>query len=338
MATTRFLCAGVIAAVIAGAGLAGALPEVYSKQGRYPVTTTVLTVQRSEGIGLPFQCTVYYPTNEGAGGGRCTDVASCYLQSIGTAQNAPVADAGNFPLVAFGLNTFISGQEVYGSTMRHIASHGFVVAATNSRYIQPAAEAIEMVDCINELEKQQTQASSKFHNKLDLKAGVGVLGYSQGGAASLDTAARLGDRCSGCITQHAQPSMMASQIKCPVFLHSGDQDSLTGIMKAMIWSGVRTPKVRPRPLPLSPLPPPLPPPSPPRLSFFLRLTPSFCFHDLPLPGLCHHEGGSPPDPRASLALGPLVPGLALPLPQGGRQGRGVHLGKRRHCGVTQVSE
>ena len=146
MATTRFLCAGVIAAVIAGAGLAGALPEVYSKQGRYPVTTTVLTVQRSEGIGLPFQCTVYYPTNEGAGGGRCTDVASCYLQSIGTAQNAPVADAGNFPLVAFGLNTFISGQEVYGSTMRHIASHGFVVAATNSRYIQPAAEAIDVSD------------------------------------------------------------------------------------------------------------------------------------------------------------------------------------------------
>lgn len=100
-----------------------------------------------------------------------------------------------------------------------------------------------MVDCINELEKQQNDKNSKFFQKLNLKVGVGTLGYSQGGAASLDTAARLGDRCAACITQHAQPSMMANTIKCPVFLHSGDQDSLTGIMKPMIWAAVRTPKV-----------------------------------------------------------------------------------------------
>ncbi len=155
-----------------GVRVAGALPATYAQQGAYPVATTVLTVPRSEGIGLPFQCTVYFPTNAGAGGGRCTDVATCYLQSVSMAgQDHPVASAaegGGFPLVAFGLNTFISGQEVYGSTMRHIASHGFVVAATNSRYIQPAAEAIEMVDCINALEKQQREAGSKFFQKLNL--------------------------------------------------------------------------------------------------------------------------------------------------------------------------
>ncbi|QDZ18333.1 DLH domain-containing protein [Chloropicon primus] len=240
---------GVLASLFAAIALsslavvARALPEAYAQQGNYPVTTTVLTVPRSEGLGLPFQCTVYYPTNAGAGGGKCTDVASCYLQSVSTPQDAPVSSDGNFPLVAFGLNTFISGQEVYGSTMRHIASHGFVVAATNSRFIQPAAEAIEMVDCIRALQRQQNEAGSKFYQKLNLGVKVGVLGYSQGGAASLDTAARLGDDCAACITQHAQPSMMASQIKCPVFMHSGDQDSLTGIMKAMIWGGVRTPKV-----------------------------------------------------------------------------------------------
>jgi hypothetical protein len=239
-----FLLVLAIAIACNSNNVAVALPAVYGQQGSYPVATTVLTVQKSEGLGI-FQCTVYYPTNSGAGGGRCNDIASCYLQSVSLAgQDVPVASGGGgFPLVAFGLNTFISGQEVYGSTMRHIASHGFVVAATNSRYIQPAAEAVEMVDCINELEKMQTAAGSKFHQKLNLGVGVGVLGYSQGGAASLDTAARLGSRCAGCITQHAQPSMMASQIKCPVFLHSGDADSLTGIMKAMIWSGVKTPKV-----------------------------------------------------------------------------------------------
>lgn len=124
----------VLPLVLALAQLTHALPGKYGAQGDYPVATTVLTVPRSEGIGLPFQCTVYYPTDAGGGGGRCHDVASCYLQSVSLAgQNAAVASGQTFPLVAFGLNTFISGQEVYGSTMRHIASHGFVVIATNSR-------------------------------------------------------------------------------------------------------------------------------------------------------------------------------------------------------------
>ena len=243
--TPRTRMAAVLAMILFALAVcapASALPESYSQQGGFTVTTTVMTAPRSEGLGLPVQCTVYYPTSAGSAGGRCTDVASCYMQSMSTPQDAPVA-GGPFPLVAFGHNTFISGQEVYGSTMRHIASHGFVVVASNSRYQQPAATAVDLVDCVNALERQQGEPGAKFFGKLDLAKGVGVLGYSQGGAASLDAAARLGDRCASCITQHAQPSTMVAQIKCPVFLHSGDQDSLTGIMKAMIWAGVRTPKV-----------------------------------------------------------------------------------------------
>ena len=216
-----------------------ALPKFYAEGGKHGVSTTKVTVGRS-GVGF-FEATVYYPV-AGGSGGKCTDVASCYMQSMATSGVKELAE-GRFPLVAFGLNTFISGQEVYGSTMRHIASHGFVVCATNSRYIQPAAEAVEMVDCINHLEKENKRAGSRFRNKLDLAAGVGVLGYSQGGAASLDAAARLGDRCAGAITQHAQPSASVRDIKCPLFLHSGDGDSLTGIMRAMIWPGATTPKI-----------------------------------------------------------------------------------------------
>ena len=45
-------------------------------------------------------------------GGKCTDVASCYMQSMATSGVKELAE-GRFPLVAFGLNTHAGRAHPY---------------------------------------------------------------------------------------------------------------------------------------------------------------------------------------------------------------------------------
>ena len=69
-----------------------ALSKKYAEPGPYGVGSKKVTIART-GVGF-FDATVYFPTAASAGG-RCTNVATCYLQSMATSQNQELA-AGKF--------------------------------------------------------------------------------------------------------------------------------------------------------------------------------------------------------------------------------------------------
>ncbi|MER5941933.1 acetylxylan esterase [Streptomyces sp. NPDC001928] len=172
------------APAIAAAQTAGSLPSVgtdFGASGPYDVTVDIEVVH-----------TFYYPRNMGQSGER-------------------------HPVIIWGNGTgAVPG--IYSGLLRHLASHGFIVAAANT----PTSNfAISMRAGIDVLERRNADSRSVFHQKVDLEH-IGSAGHSQGGAAALNAA--IDPRVDTAVPIQPGPLADADNMDEPVFYLAGEDD------------------------------------------------------------------------------------------------------------------
>jgi hypothetical protein len=120
----------------------------YGARGPYTATTTDANATTL----------VYHPTSMGQGGVR-------------------------HPVLLWGNGTFTSPSQ-YDGLLRHLASHGFIVAAAKT---SNAGSGQEMLAGLNWLTTANGQSGGAFAGRVDL-ANVGTVGHSQGAVGSLAAA------------------------------------------------------------------------------------------------------------------------------------------------------
>jgi len=103
--------------------------------------------------------TYYRPTNLGSGG--CT----------------------RHPVILWGNGTFTT-PSFYDALLRHLASHGFIVAAANT---SNAGTGQEMLQGLTNLASFNGQSGSPYYQRVDLDR-VGTTGHSQGGSGAVRAA------------------------------------------------------------------------------------------------------------------------------------------------------
>jgi Chlorophyllase enzyme len=84
------------------------------------------------------------------------------------------------PVILWGNGTFTT-PALYDGLLRHLASHGFIVAAANT---SNAGSGQEMLQGLATLTTWNGQSGHRFYQKVDLEH-VGTTGHSQGGAGSI---------------------------------------------------------------------------------------------------------------------------------------------------------
>jgi hypothetical protein len=93
-----------------------------------------------------------------------------------------------FPLLTWGNGT-CAMPEGYGPLLRHVASHGYIVVAANSRYVGSGEAQRKAIDFMF---AQNDDPASKYYQKIDTTK-VGAFGHSQGsgGTAMASTDERI---------------------------------------------------------------------------------------------------------------------------------------------------
>jgi hypothetical protein len=91
------------------------------------------------------------------------------------------------PVILWGNGTFTS-VSVYDALLRHLASHGFIVAAANT---SNAGSGNEMLQGLTQLTQWNSQSGNRFAGRVDL-ANVGSTGHSQGGGGAINAAKNQG--------------------------------------------------------------------------------------------------------------------------------------------------
>ncbi|HEY8525025.1 MAG TPA: hypothetical protein VIL48_08690 [Acidimicrobiales bacterium] len=162
---------GLLAAALIGAGLIVAAPAPAQAAPGAPEAPTQASGCPSVGTNFagtgPFSVTTqststntfYSPANLGSNG--CT----------------------RHPVVLWGNGTGTSPQ-VYDGFLRHLASHGFIVAAANT---SNAGSGREMLQGLEQLRTWNSQAGNRFNGRVDLQ-NVGSTGHSQGGGGAINAA------------------------------------------------------------------------------------------------------------------------------------------------------
>jgi hypothetical protein len=176
------------------------------------------TVEQIEGP----TCTIHRPTTLGAEGRR-------------------------HPILLWG-NGITLGPEMYRALLKHFASHGFVVAATDTTREGTGANGQALLACLGYLETQNTTPGSVYENKLNVYR-VGAAGHSAGGGGVIMAGRdpRIG------VTAPIQPALAtlhgyvpgaAGQQKGPMFLTSGDKDTVIAVTTPpAIFGAVNTPAI-----------------------------------------------------------------------------------------------
>ncbi|HEY8547619.1 MAG TPA: hypothetical protein VIL36_21300 [Acidimicrobiales bacterium] len=87
------------------------------------------------------------------------------------------------PVILWGNGTGTT-PSVYDGLLRHLASHGFIVAAANTTN---AGSGNEMLQGLTQLTQWNGQAGNRFYQRVDT-ANVGSTGHSQGGGGAINAA------------------------------------------------------------------------------------------------------------------------------------------------------
>lgn len=182
-----------------------------SAPGPYAVGERTVTVTRPD--NTTFSALLYYPATA-AGADAPFD-----------ASGAP------YPGVTFG-HGFLTQPSLYASTLRHLASHGHIVAATTTQtgfLPSHSAFALDLRHCLTWFEQQNSNAQSPYFGAIDT-ARFGAFGHSMGGGATILAAA--GDARIKAIapmapaeTNPSAISAMAS-VQVPARLVCGTQDTI----------------------------------------------------------------------------------------------------------------
>jgi hypothetical protein len=137
---------------------------------------------------------------------------------------ACMKEGEKYPVITWANGT-CGPTEGYGGLLRYVASNGYIVVATNSRYTgvgTPMLTALDFAKSINE------DSKTPYYHRLDMDK-VGGMGHSQGGGATV--AAASDPRIKAVIIWNAA----ASAVK-PFLAVSGDND-ITGFTPASMASG-----------------------------------------------------------------------------------------------------
>lgn len=187
----------------------------YSASGDYYGGRELVTVPRPD--GSTFDAWVFYPATKNG-------------------LDAPVnTEGGNYPIVAWG-HPFVLGPMFNNSTLRHLATWGYVtIAPTTEGGFLPnhAALAADMRYGIDYLQSLNSNSASPFFGRLNTQA-VGASGFSMGGGASLlataaDSRIKAVANLSAAETFPTSAIDAMSNIHVPVRLVAGTADQTTPI-------------------------------------------------------------------------------------------------------------
>ena len=156
-------------------------------------------------------------------------------------------DGRRHPILLWG-NSLALGPEMYRALLKHFASHGFVVAATDTTREGTGANGQALLACLGYLETQNATAGSVYENKLNVYR-VGAAGHSAGGGAVI----MAGRDPRIVVTAPIQPALAtlhgyvpgaAGQQQGPMFLTSGDNDMVIApTTPPAIFAAVNTPAI-----------------------------------------------------------------------------------------------
>lgn len=119
-------------------------------------------------------------------GSRVLNTTVWFPSVNGTAQ--PDTLHGPYPVIIFG-HGFLTQVAWYASILRHLASHGFIVAAPQFPDTQHGELADDMIEVLKFMHSESRRQQSQFYKLCDTLRS-GVTGHSMGGGASLLAATR----------------------------------------------------------------------------------------------------------------------------------------------------
>ncbi len=123
------------------------------------------------------------------------------------------------PVILWGNGTG-ADPRIYDGLLRHLASHGFVVAAADT---PNAGSGQEMLDGATTLIAENSRPGSRYEGKIDT-ARIGATGHSQGGGGAI--AAGADPRVTTTIPIEPGPQGRTSALKGPSFFLGGQFDTI----------------------------------------------------------------------------------------------------------------
>lgn len=144
---------------------------------------------------------------------------------------------GNHPIITWGNGTGAPTFS-YNALLRHLASWGFVVVASNSTATQSGQE---MIGGIDYLIQENGKPGSKFYNVLDTDS-IGTTGHSQGGGGAINAAIDPRVKCTAPL---APSPGQIRQVSCPTFLIAGSADTLVSasLVRSMNYAPATAPTI-----------------------------------------------------------------------------------------------
>lgn len=193
------------------AAFVGSARADLSAPGPYAAGSTSVTVTRSN--GSTFSAVLHYPATQAGA-------------------NAPLDPSGApYAAVSFG-HGFLQPVARYRSTLEHLATHGYVVIASESEggfFPSHSGLATDMRQCLTYLEQQNASASSFLFGAIDTSA-FGMSGHSMGGgcsilAAAADPRVRALAPLAAADTNPSSKTAALS-VQCATAYTDGSQDSI----------------------------------------------------------------------------------------------------------------
>lgn len=124
------------------------------------------------------------------------------------------------PVILWGNGTLTS-VSWYDELMRHLASHGFIVAAANT---SNAGSGSEMLQGLTTLTSWNGQSSNRFNQRVDL-TNVGSTGHSQGGGGAINAAKNQGVKTTAPLEPWSQ-NQLGLQSSDTAMFFAGESDSV----------------------------------------------------------------------------------------------------------------
>jgi pimeloyl-ACP methyl ester carboxylesterase len=132
---------------------------------------------------------------------------------------AKLEEGRTYPVLTWGNGT-CSHPLLFSELIEHVASHGFIVIATNSRQ---TAGGVEMLHGVDFVLSENENSSSVLYGKID-EAMVGAFGHSQGSGATLSAGAD--PRIVVTVPIQGASAAGVRALRGPTFLIAGERDTL----------------------------------------------------------------------------------------------------------------
>ncbi|WP_304523872.1 acetylxylan esterase [Actinokineospora sp. PR83] len=126
---------------------------------------------------------------------------------------------GKHPVIIWGNGTG-AVPEVYSGLLRHLASHGFIVAAANTKQSNSGQE---MLVGAAWLKWENSRPGSPYYQKVDVEH-VGAIGHSQGGAGAINAGAN--PVVDATLALEPGPLANPGALRGPVLFLAGENDKI----------------------------------------------------------------------------------------------------------------